>query len=717
LKEQLRHIRDSIAGSYSQVFFSDNPWLAVCLLLASFMDPYAGISGFISIVAALLFSKLLGLAPAYVHNGTYTYNVLLAGMALGTYFQFTALFVVILLVTALLTLFITVWLAALLSRYKLPFLSLPFIISVWIVLLNARAFPAGILMDRNVFLCDGLCNTYMSSLSQNLGLENLPKFLLIYFRAMGAIFFQTNIIAGVLVTVGLLIHSRIAFTLSWLGFLTGYFIFLFSHGSFAMNDYSGINYIFSAIALAGFYLVPSGGAYLLVIVSAPIIGLLFNAAGKMAALYYLPLYSMPFSLSVILILSVINSRYYLKHLHVVPYQLFSPEKNLYAFTTYTERFKKDTYIHMHLPFYGEWTVSQGYNGKLTHTDDFRFALDFVVTDEHKRTFRLPGKNSTDFYCYALPVLAPADGYVVTLEDGIEDNGIGDVNLAQNWGNTIIIKHAEGLYSKISHIKNGSFKVKEGDYVKKGEMLALCGNSGRSPEPHIHFQFQTTSYIGAKTLEYPISYYIVKKENGYQLRAFISPDEGDVILRPVATPLLKKAFYFIPGMKLNFEVSTGFSTQPETWEVFTDSLNNSYLYCAQTKSTAYFTNNTTLFYFTGFSGDRNSLLYYFYLAAYKVLLSYFPDIQVEDQLPVEDYYHGLLKPLQDVVAPFYIFIRPAFTSTFAEVENALSVNRLTILSQTGAANKKINFEIELSDDKIKTITVKGNNVWLSAENIG
>ena len=70
------------------------------------------------------------------------------------------------------------------------------------------------------------------------------------------------------------------------------------------------------------------------------------------------------------------------------------------------------------------------------------------------------------------------------------NNIGDVNLGDNWGNTIIIKHGDYLFSKISHIKEGSFKVRVGDYVKKGDVLAVCGNSGRSPEPHLHFQLQS-----------------------------------------------------------------------------------------------------------------------------------------------------------------------------------------------------------------------------------
>jgi murein DD-endopeptidase MepM/ murein hydrolase activator NlpD len=124
------------------------------------------------------------------------------------------------------------------------------------------------------------------------------------------------------------------------------------------------------------------------------------------------------------------------------------------------------------------------------------ALDFVITDEN-RTYALPGSKKEDYYCYNKPVLAPADGYVYQISNITKDNEIGDVNTNKNWGNTIILNHLNGLFTQISHLKQDSFKVQVGDYVTKGTILASCGNSGRSPEPHLHFQVQLTPEIGAK----------------------------------------------------------------------------------------------------------------------------------------------------------------------------------------------------------------------------
>ncbi len=82
----------------------------------------------------------------------------------------------------------------------------------------------------------------------------------------------------------------------------------------------------------------------------------------------------------------------------------------------------------------------------------------MIRNSSGDTFNGNGANLEDYYCYNKAVLAPADGIVEEILDGIRDNAINDVNTIENWGNTIIIKHADFLYSKLSHLKAGSFKI-------------------------------------------------------------------------------------------------------------------------------------------------------------------------------------------------------------------------------------------------------------------
>jgi len=715
---------NSILGSYSQVFFSTNFWLAGLVLLASFSDPETGLSGVLAVIFSILFAKWMGFNPSLIRNGTYSYNSLLVGLTMGVFFKLGLPFLVLLILASCFTVLLTVWLLALTTPYRVPFLSIPFVLGAWVMLLSARSFAALQLSERGIYTFNELSHfggPGLVTLYLKMNSWALPFLAKVYFKSLGAVFFQYNLLAGILIAAGLLAYSRIAFSLSVLGFLGGYSFCYFVQGNLSELDYSyiGFNYILSAIALGGFFLVPSPRSYLLAVFSAPLIALFIAALGKITGTWQLPLYSLPFSLVVVLLLFALNNRFSPGKLNLVAYQNYSPEENLYAYLHGTERFRKDTYFHIHLPFYGEWRVSQGHAGKITHREDWKYAWDFVVTDETGKTFKLPGKEPSDFFCYNLPVLAPAAGYVVCLLDGVEDNAVGDVNLEENWGNSLVIKHADYLYSQISHIRKGSFRVKIGDYVSKGDYLATCGNSGRSPEPHMHFQLQALAQIGAPTIPYPIAYYAGKEPTGFSFHSFDYPKENQQILPPRATPLIGAAFHFTPGMVLAFEENRNGKQSAGKWEVFVDAANMSYLYCRQTKSLAYFSNNGSLHYFTSFKGDRNSLLYYFFLGAYKILLSYFQDMEVHDFLPVEGFHGGLSKVVQDFVAPFYMYLSADYSSRFKTIDDVQNAGLICIASSaTARAGKRVlrqlDFEMDLSANKVLRFRVNEKELCIIAQ---
>lgn len=55
------------------------------------------------------------------------------------------------------------------------------------------------------------------------------------------------------------------------------------------------------------------------------------------------------------------------------------------------------------------------------------------------------------------------------------------------GNHIIVRTEQGNYALLAHLKQGSALVRRGDTVEAGEVLAACGNTGNSTEPHVHAQ--------------------------------------------------------------------------------------------------------------------------------------------------------------------------------------------------------------------------------------
>lgn len=152
-----------------------------------------------------------------------------------------------------------------------------------------------------------------------------------------------------------------------------------------------------------------------------------------------------------------------------------------------------TTIPLSLPFRGQWSVFWGgstldVNQHVTHHSQRR-AADLVVVDAAGKTHRGEGKNNTDYLAYGQDVLAAAAGTVITVIDGVPDNAPGSMNPYFALGNAVIVKHSDTLYSAYAHLKPSSLRTKVGAKVERGTLLGLCGNTGNSSEPHLHFQLQ------------------------------------------------------------------------------------------------------------------------------------------------------------------------------------------------------------------------------------
>lgn len=672
---------------------------------------------------SITFAWWLGLSKVNITSGFYSFNSLMVGLVMGIMFKFSLTFFLLLFIFSMLAVLITNAVGIFFSKYALPVLGIPFVITVWLLIFATRNLHGLQPSEHFLFVYNDLYSLggmQMVKAYQWLQDFHLPGLLDVYFKSLGAIYFQYNIVAGILIALGLLIYSRIAFTLSVLGFVSGYYAFYFLNGDVSQLSYSyiGFNYILAAISIGGFYLIPSSKTYLLAALICAIIAVVHSAIGYFLGLLQLPMYSLPSSIIILLTLLTLKYRYQSKGLTLVPLQLFSPEKNLYRHLHQRERYKNDTFTQINLPFIGDWYVSQAHDGKITHKCDWRHAWDFVVTDEMKKTFRLPGKELTDFFCYNIPITSPAAGYVTHINDDVEDNLIGEVNTQENWGNTIIVRHAEGLYSKISHIKQGSFKVKVGDYVYEGTQLASCGNSGRSPEPHIHFQLQSTPFVGSKTLKYPLSYYVVKRENDVEFHSFDYPLEQSTVSNISKSTLLLKAFGFIPGEEIKMEVETNGKKEIIVWDVYTDAYNSSYLHCKKTNSYAYFVNNYTVFYFTEFYGNKNSLLHYFFLSANKILLGYYDQLKINESLPANSFYSGIPLMAQDFVAPFIRFVKAEYETTFSEIDDLNMPDKIVMKSEArvklfGNTTREIKTTLTVSKKKIQSFTIEDGNKKITA----
>lgn len=156
-----------------------------------------------------------------------------------------------------------------------------------------------------------------------------------------------------------------------------------------------------------------------------------------------------------------------------------------------------------LPFAGEWyTANGGVTKNTSHSWEIlpqRFAYDFMFVDEEGKSYSGDKEDLCSYYCYGKDILAPADGMVVSIKNHFPDcrimgDGQPDPDTPDIGGNRIIIKHSTNEYSAVCHLMPESVTVQTGQTVKRGDVIAKCGNSGNTTEPHIHFQIQNTAHF-------------------------------------------------------------------------------------------------------------------------------------------------------------------------------------------------------------------------------
>ncbi len=145
-----------------------------------------------------------------------------------------------------------------------------------------------------------------------------------------------------------------------------------------------------------------------------------------------------------------------------------------------------------LPFREEWFVYWGgtqveQNYHVAEISQ-QYAYDLLMV-ENGASHRGEGTKNEDYLVYGKDVIAPCDGRVVQVIEGVSDNIPGKTNPEQLTGNTVVLRTDAEEFVLFAHLKKSSIKVEEGQDVRRGEVLAQCGNSGNSTEPHLHLSLQ------------------------------------------------------------------------------------------------------------------------------------------------------------------------------------------------------------------------------------
>jgi hypothetical protein len=137
------------------------------------------------------------------------------------------------------------------------------------------------------------------------------------------------------------------------------------------------------------------------------------------------------------------------------------------------------------------TATLPINGKFYVSE--RFAIDFAQLNPENKLYSGPRDQLSSYAYVGAKVVSVADGTVVNLQDNRPEetppNFPQGYDLLQQLGNFVIIDIGHGHFAFYCHFQPNTLKVHKGDKVRRGQVLALMGNSGNSDAPHLHFGIQ------------------------------------------------------------------------------------------------------------------------------------------------------------------------------------------------------------------------------------
>jgi urea transporter len=534
-----------IPRAYANVLFVDHVWVGLLIIAATFWYPNIGIAGLLAAATALLTTRLFQFPDS--SGGLQIYNSVLVGLSLGAFYEVNAYVVMMIVLGAVVAVLVTVAIADGLWRLNhLPALSIPFLLVVLFTTPVARRY---------------------SSLSDFVGLAEPQHSLLFpwidgFFSSLGSIFFSPQPIVGLILFAGIFWRSRYLAFLALVGYGFGYSVFnlLTENPHPSLVVWTGFNFSLAAMAIAGFYTVPSLAGFAVALLAVAISAMLVVATQDFLMVHGLPIMAIPFVVSTIIVLAALSKRFGLAQPWVAP-KPGLPEVNYDRARLAQVRNGEFNSVPLLPPFFGAWEIYQGFDGPHTHKGQWRHALDFYMTEEGK-SFSHHGANLDDYFCFGLPVISPVHGEVVRAYDKFPDNAPGEVDVKNNWGNFILIRMENGLHVLLAHLRQHSIKVSEGDRVTPGDQLAACGNSGRSPQPHVHLQVQREATLGSATQPFHLTSVLVRDEKDQLVYELVSrPEEGKTVQAAEQDEQLSAQLHLPVGRSLRYRLSSS-SGEPE-----------------------------------------------------------------------------------------------------------------------------------------------------------
>lgn len=600
-----------VVTSYSQIFFFKDYRIGLVILLTTLIVNWnVGICGLIALILTFCLQKVFRIDSSFLGEGTAYYNSLLVGFGVGMALQLNASVFLLLFCGSLLSMLLTI----VFGKFNIPVLSLPFSITSILIYLATRGY-------------NKLFHLYNYHYFSNERISQfIPEAMTIFFKSIGSIIFIPSVYVGLVIFLLVLLKSRIIATMIVFGLSMGMWFESLFVGSLvhSSNIAYSFNYILCSVAISSIFVVPGLTSILIALVSTALCTLIIDALVLPLSQFGIPVFALPFNIVSILMVVTLRTIKFDK----VPVLIKeTPEETFDFYNQNIKRFHTDEVL-ISLPFQGEWTVYQAFDDEWTHTGDWKHAYDFIKTDNENIAFEGKGELE-DFYCYGETVLSPVSGHVHSIVMNIEDNNYGKVDLINNWGNHIILLTSTGHYVLLAHLKQSSSLLNIGEWVNEGMAIAQCGNSGYSPQPHLHIQVQESAQLGSKTIPFKFKSYL--SEQRMEFAAL--PKKEARITQVEASKELATNFSFYLSQEFQFLETTDSESRSFTLKVCMDDRSGEFFFLDEEENKLYYYLSHKYFYFYNYEGRLDSSLARIYKSIPRLPMANINNLSWSDQLPV------------------------------------------------------------------------------------
>jgi urea transporter len=300
---------DTLLRGTGQVMFQNNPITGLLFLVGIFYNSYQlGIAAVIGLLASTVAAMVLRADRNLIRAGLFGYNGILTGIGLAFFIQlqWSPVLVVYIIFGAVLSTIVLMALANFFSTWDMPALTAPFVLTTWLFLFAVLLFAnlhLGVLVNPALPKPNTVVHPILrpspTDLTTGAGVT-VVNLLQSFFRGVGEVFFQNNLVTGIIFLIAILINSRVSALFAALGSIVGLVTAQWLLGVDGYATYIGLygfNGVLCGIAIGGVFYVITWKSGIYALLCALVSTVVFASLTAFLSPLGMPALTAPFVLS------------------------------------------------------------------------------------------------------------------------------------------------------------------------------------------------------------------------------------------------------------------------------------------------------------------------------------------------------------------------------------------------------------------------------------